>query len=232
MKYNEWISTKKYGKFKVLKKVDTEGGTVKNRFLIEFETGNTKEVSLESIYRKNIRNEYYPIRYGVACIGNVKNATRHFLYKRWECMLNRCYNKSISSYKNYGAKGVTVCERWLCFENYIEDVVTLSGYVESDIKSGLLELDKDIINREALTYSPETCKWVTKSEQLIESNGRREYDIFFKATRITDKYEEVSNSIAKFAKKYNLNGNCICSCLRKYKYYKTHKGWIFELISC
>ena len=37
-------------------------------------------------------------------------------------MYDRCFLKSSSSYKNYGAKGITVCDRWRCFKWFLEDM--------------------------------------------------------------------------------------------------------------
>lgn len=37
-------------------------------------------------------------------------------------MYDRCFLKSSSSYKNYGAKGITVCDRWRCFKWFLQDM--------------------------------------------------------------------------------------------------------------
>ena len=47
-------------------------------------------------------------------------------------MYDRCFLKSNSSYKNYGGKGVTVCDRWRCFKLFLEDMGERpDGYVLS-----------------------------------------------------------------------------------------------------
>lgn len=88
-------------------------------------------------------------------------------------MIRRCYDPSYSKYKWYGGIGITVCDRWHRLDNFIEDVETLPGYDYSLFENGMLELDKDIIDREAKVYSPATCSFVTHKDNVAESNKRR-----------------------------------------------------------
>ena len=78
-----------------------------------------------------------------------------------------------NAYKNYGGIGVTVCERWKRFDYFLEDVCKLPGYDEEKIKQGKLTIDKDIIDRSKLLYSPETCCFVSRSQNSTEANLRR-----------------------------------------------------------
>src|SRR4249920_3506499 len=43
-------------------------------------------------------------------------------YRSWAAMLTRCYNKNTRCYKNYGGRGIFVCERWHSFENFLADM--------------------------------------------------------------------------------------------------------------
>lgn len=91
------------------------------------------------------------------------------LKKRWEGLMSRCYDKNNISYSNYGAKGVHVCDDWLEFEKFAEDVKTLPGYADGDISGK--ELDKDTLGG-GFRYSPETCCWLTHAEN---SAAKAEY---------------------------------------------------------
>jgi len=92
-------------------------------------------------------------------------------YRAWEDMRQRCYNKNNASYKNYGGRGITVCDRWNeSFENFLEDM----GY------GGDKWLDR-VDNNEG--YSPENCQWRTPSEQL--NNTRRNVVIEYDRKRMT-----------------------------------------------
>ena len=93
-------------------------------------------------------------------------------YKCWADMINRCYNPKITSKKPTYAK-CTVCERWHCFVNFLEDIKEIQGY-EQWINNKGWELDKDIKqpNVEYKIYSKETCIFITTSENTKESGER------------------------------------------------------------
>jgi hypothetical protein len=80
--------------------------------------------------------------------------TTHPAYKRWDAMMQRCYNPNTKWYHNYGGKGVTVCERWHSSKNFIEDM--------ADLFKKHLTLDR-IDNSKG--YSPDNCRWVDRKAQ-------------------------------------------------------------------
>lgn len=78
------------------------------------------------------------------------------IYRTYNAMLQRCCNPNNESYKNYGWRGITVCERWIqSFENFYEDMG------ESPEGKSL-----DRINNEK-GYSKENCRWATITEQAL-----------------------------------------------------------------
>jgi len=52
----------------------------------------------------------------------MKNPSLHPLYHRWRTMHKRCKDKKHSAFPYYGARGITVCERWNSFELFLSDV--------------------------------------------------------------------------------------------------------------
>lgn len=121
----------------------------------------------------HVTDHLYPTFAGVGMLGYAKTSDNHKLFVIWSGMIDRCYNKNNHAYKNYGAVGVTVCERWKRFDYFLEDAKKLKGYNEQKLLKGELCVDKDIIDRSKMMYSPETCCFVTRSENSTDANIRR-----------------------------------------------------------
>lgn len=106
------------------------------------------------------------------CVGKTIRITHGFtrgdrhgimakLYGAWSTMIQRCTNPALKCWKNYGGRGITVCNRWRnSFENFFSDM-------------GLRPSGKHTLDRKNndLGYSPQNCKWATWKEQ---ANNRRE----------------------------------------------------------
>ena len=76
-------------------------------------------------------------------------------YHAWQAMKTRCYNKNFHAYPNYGARGITVCDRWLeSFENFYKDMG------EKPHKKSLDRIDN------SKGYSKENCRWATSQQQV------------------------------------------------------------------
>ena len=142
------------GEFKVIDKIKH---LTRKKWLykVEFNTGYSVYVEKHCILSGEIKDPYCKNICGVACFG--VNKGDNFLYARWIAMIKRCYNMNTKPYKHYGAKGIVVCDRWLCFEYYNIDVKKLKGYDEELVKNGILHLDKDILIKDNKIYSPKTC---------------------------------------------------------------------------
>lgn len=83
-------------------------------------------------------------------------------YKAWFEMKRRCYNKNRKGYKNYGGRGIKVCDRWLeSFENFYEDM--------GDRPSPNHSLDRIDVNG---NYEPSNCKWSDRTEQNYNQRFR------------------------------------------------------------
>jgi hypothetical protein len=87
----------------------------------------------------------------------LRNATHkmslHPAYAVWRSMKSRCLRKTHSAYKNYGGRGISVCQEWLeSFESFWSDMH----------ESYLAGLDLDRIDNES-GYSKTNCRWVTRS---------------------------------------------------------------------
>lgn len=87
-------------------------------------------------------------------------------YSSWINMLARCNNNKNKNYKNYGGRGIKVCNRWLnSFENFFYDM----GEKPKNKTLDRINNDGD--------YEPNNCRWATASEQI--SNTRKVIKIQF-----------------------------------------------------
>lgn len=108
------------------------------------------------------------------------------VYYIWQGMLGRCRNVGHKSYKDYGGRGIEVCEHWLSFENFYQDM--------GDPPKGS-SLDR-VDNSKG--YSPENCKWSTRKEQ--NNNTRRNVYLTFNGKTLT---------VSQWAERLNINKSTI-----------------------
>lgn len=88
---------------------------------------------------------------------------KHPLHKTYKSLKNRCFNPNEPAYKDYGGRGITVCDRWLGvngFWHFVEDM--------GDKPSPSHSVDR-IDN--GSDYSPENCRWADKHTQAINTRN-------------------------------------------------------------
>jgi len=94
-----------------------------------------------------------------------KPYSKYKAYKSWNSMKVRCLNKDNEHYKFYGARGIKICERWLNFKNFLEDM--------GERPEGKT-LDRINVNG---NYTKENCRWATPEEQ--SNNTRKNVKIMY-----------------------------------------------------
>jgi len=82
-------------------------------------------------------------------------------YKTWLAMNDRCNNSKCKSYKNYGGRGIVVCNEWSTFEKFLQDMGERPK-----------ELTLDRINNNG-NYEKTNCRWSTRKEQGNNKRNNR-----------------------------------------------------------
>lgn len=82
-------------------------------------------------------------------------------YRSWSHLKGRCLNKSDAAYKDYGGRGIIVCERWMKFENFYSDMG------DCPPKHSIERVD---VNG---NYEPSNCMWIHKKYQPRNTRATR-----------------------------------------------------------
>lgn len=114
-------------------------------------------------------------------------------------MLNRCNNPNVKSYKDYGERGIVVCQEWNDFMSFYSWSIN-NGYAE--------DLTIDRIDNEG-NYEPKNCRWTTKT---VQSNNRR-------SNRIVC-YKGKTDTVANLCRYFNLSHPVIR--------HRLSRGWDIE----
>lgn len=95
--------------------------------------------------------------------GGIQHGMRyHPLYKTWSSIKRRCLVPTDRAFKNYGARGITICDEWrddpVAFINYIIETI---GHRPAGMSLDRIDNDRG--------YEPGNLKWSTNSEQQLNS---------------------------------------------------------------
>ena len=142
---------------------------------------------------------------------NIKhNECRTRLYNIWSGMTQRCCNQNSHGYKDYGARGITVCEEWMKDYRNFRKWATENGYDDN------LSLDR--INNDG-NYEPSNCRWATNVEQ---ARNRR--------NNLIVTYKGKTQTLMEWSKELNIKYDVLWRRLKKgwspERTFERPVGWI------
>lgn len=112
----------------------------------------------------------------IARVGKRNNRTHgksyEPIYAIWNSMRSRCNNSNSISYRNYGGRGIRVCERWMSFKNFYSDM--------GERPSNAYQIDR--INPNG-NYEPENCRWADNLKQ--QNNRCNNHKLTYNGTTMT-----------------------------------------------
>ncbi len=161
---------------------------------------------------KVIRATSLPVKNGTKSCGclikethtkynSIPEKTQNRLYWVWSDIKTRCYNKNSVRYKDYGGRGIKICDEWLDFQNFYEWAMT-NGYKEEMLPSGRNRLTIDRIDVNG-NYCPENCRWVTQKEQTNNTRVNHYLEFNGKKQTLSEWGEEVGISVSTLAQRIN-----------------------------
>lgn len=132
--------------------------------------------------------------------GGSKRKQKERLYTIWNGMKNRCNNSRDENYKNYGARGIKVCDEWQNDYSLFRKWALENRYSEN--------LTIDRINNNG-NYCPENCRWATRKEQNNNTRQNRYIE-----------YNGEIKTLSEWATNYDLTRSCLKN--------RINKGWEIE----
>ena len=173
------LTGQKYGRLTVLGRVWRLNSN--NTFwLCRCDCGNLRIVSVQNLRSGNSQS--------CGCLQKELTANRETvhgmkhtrLYNIWINIRQRCQNSNNPAFKNYGGRGIHMCDEWQQFKPFYEWAMT-NGYSE--------ELEIDRINNNGC-YSPDNCRWVTRETQA--NNTRKNHYVTYKGeTHTISEWSEI-----------------------------------------
>lgn len=147
---------KKFGPYLVLK----EAGITKDRsikYLCKCDCGKTKVINGHSLRKNKLK-----------CFHN-HNLNNHKLYHVYAAMKQRCYNENFKQFKDYGGRGIKICDEWLEKDGFLN---FFRWCYKNNYKEGL-QIDR--INNDG-NYEPNNCRFVTHSENSGIGRQRKQHN--------------------------------------------------------
>jgi hypothetical protein len=150
---------KKFGKRTIIKYLKELSVNRNKMVIVKCDCGKESKVCL-SILKRGKQNQC------ISCSVKTHGMSSTKEFSIWNGIKNRCNGAKEDDFKNYTLKGIKVCDRWKkSFENFYEDM-------------GPAPTKNHSIDRYdgAKDYSPDNCRWATKSEQALNTKKRNKKD--------------------------------------------------------
>lgn len=127
----------------------------------------------------------------------IKGNSKSRLYQIWRGIKKRCFNPKCNHYKDYGGRGITMCEQWRNSYTSFYNWARRNGYNKT------LTIERIDVNG---SYEPKNCKWIPLNEQA--QNTRKTIYLTYKGE---------TKRLKDWAKELNISTNTL--------YYRKRRGW-------
>lgn len=196
------LTGQKFGRALVLKRVENKG--IRVAYLCKCDCGN-EFIALAHHLKGGGTKSCGCLRTELSKTRGKKLLTKHGkcktrLYQIWASIKERCFCKTHRAFKDYGERGITICDEWA------NDFLVFEKWAHANGYSDNLTIDRIDVNGD---YCPKNCRWATRQEQ---QNNRR-------ACRYIE-YNGKTKTIADWARYLNIPYGTL--------YNRIYKGWPIE----
>lgn len=176
---------RRFGKLLVKEYVGSQNK--RSMWLCGCDCGKEKVISSKNLLTNGIKS--------CGCLKNkgyvkgdvVKGACGDRLYKVYKSMIHRCYYPNELTYKNYGGRGIKVCDEWLNSFASFEKWALHNGY-DKNAAFGKCTIDRIDVNG---NYEPSNCRWVDIKTQLNNTT----FNVKLTANGLTMSFEDWANKL-------------------------------------
>lgn len=193
------LTGERIGRLVIMERAESiiqKNGKLVTRWLCKCDCGTTKIIRADTLGRGTN---------SCGCLKHELDKKQHTndpvkfkrLYRIWCGMKQRCYNKNSKAYKDYGERGIQVCENWIDNYREFERWALKNGYND--------DLTIDRIDNNG-NYEPCNCRWATRLQQ--NKNRRNNVYITYNGNKIL---------LKDYAEKNNIDYKCLHSKYLRYK---------------
>lgn len=179
------LTGQKFGHLTAIKRVEDKifpSGKHYVMWLCKCDCGNDKVVARSALVKGETRS--------CGCLkGESHGMSNTRLNEIWAGMKRRCNDPQRDDYKNYGARGISVCDEWQ------NSFVAFSNWALANGYNDTLTIERMDVNGD---YEPENCIWATKEEQA--NNKRNNHFLTFNGE---------TKTISQWSKELNISDNTI-----------------------
>lgn len=155
------FTNKRFGNLIVISRFEHNDQFNKPQWLCKCDCGKETVVSARRLKSGNTKS--------CGCLRKINHYKKYTnknmkYYQRWKTMKSRCYNTNSTNYKNWGGRGISVCDEWKNnFKAWYDYVSKLPHFGEKGYS-----LDR--INNDG-NYEPGNVRWATHREQYLNSRS-------------------------------------------------------------
>lgn len=173
------LTGKRFGRLTVIcrdEDIVRKNGKTRPTWRCKCDCGNVVTILGESL-RRGLSSSCGCFRRDELSNRKTHGGTDSRMYRVWCAIKARCLNKNTVAYKDYGARGITICDDWKSSYESFRDWALCNGYQEK------LSIDR-IDNNQG--YSPENCRWVDAKAQANNRRSNRIYEIDGETHNLTE----------------------------------------------